>query len=249
MNILEEVFHVCEELLNLPKFNNYKSYISSRVSNMEDFRFGYFPSSNNLDLLLSKINKDDLLNSKLIYHSSTDSHINYTYPFISFFENHQLIMPYYDTYGEIISLVGRCIDSEEVRKSKNIDKYKNTIFDKSNYLFNLHLAKKHILEENEVLIVEGQFDAISAYCSGVKNVVALGSSSMSVFQLSLLLRYTKNITLLLDNDDGGKKGRERINKYKDYANIRNLFLPEYIKDVDEFFMKYGLDEDLFKKLL
>jgi DNA primase len=39
----------------------------------------------------------------------------------------------------------------------------------------------------------------------------------------------------LDNDDAGEKGRKRIMElFSKYANIRNFYLPEPYKDIDEY---------------
>ena len=242
-NYLKETFEICQELLDQDFAKEHKRYIQKRVNDFEDFKFGFFPSSCNINILLKRINKNKLIYHKLIYPIRVETHINVNNKFMSFFENHQLIMPYYDAYGNIVSLVGRSIDNDILRKEKGIDKYKNTIFEKSYHLFNFNLAKEHILNEDCVFVVEGQFDAISAYKAGLKNTVALGCSTMSYNQLALILRYTKNIILVLDNDDGGRSGREKISKFKDYANISYFDdFPKICKDIDDFFSNADIND-------
>ena len=92
-------------------------------------------------------------------------------------------------------------------------------------------------------IVEGQFDVIKSYEAGLNNVVALGNSNMSYNQFCLITRYTDNIFLLLDNDEAGEKGRKRIiDCFSKFANIRNFFLPDPYKDIDEFFSNNSLND-------
>ena len=70
---------------------------------------------------------------------------------------------------------------------------------------------------------------------GLRNIVALGNANMTYYQFSVITRYTNNIFLLLDNDEAGEKGRKRIvDLFGKYANIRNFYLPDPYKDIDEF---------------
>ena len=157
----------------------------------------------------------------------------------SYFEDYPLIMPFRDAYGKIIGIVGRTLIDEKNRK---ISKYKNTKgFKKGNLLFGLYENKQAILDAGCVYIVEGQFDAIKANEVGLKNIVALGTNNMTTYQLSLISRYTNNLFLLLDNDEGGEKGRKRIvSKFGKFANICNFFIPDEYKDVDEYISKTGI---------
>ena len=83
--------------------------------------------------------------------------------------------------------------------------------------------------------MEGQFDCIQAHANKIENVVALGSSNISFEQLALLLRYTNNIVLLLDNDEAGAEGRRlAVEKYGKYCNLINKYIPLGFKDLDEF---------------
>ena len=112
---------------------------------------------------------------------------------------------------------------------------------KGNFLFGLYESKQAILDADLVYVVEGQFDAIKAWERGIKNVVALGTSSMSVYQFSVITRYTNNIILLLDNDEGGQKGRSLITKkFGNLANIQNWYIPKDYKDIDDYLTKENI---------
>ena len=58
--------------------------------------------------------------------------------------------------------------------------------------------------------MEGQYDVIKAYEKGIRNIVALGNSKLSSFQLNLILRHVDSIFVLLDNDEAGQEGAELI---------------------------------------
>ena len=49
----------------------------------------------------------------------------------------------------------------------------------SKYLYNFERARKYILAQSEVIIVEGYFDAIRLWEKGIYNVVALETTSMT----------------------------------------------------------------------
>jgi DNA primase len=156
-------------------------------------------------------------------------------------------MPFRNIYGKIVAMVGRNLLTDQERKDKKISKYKNTAesteFKKGHLLFGLYENKQHILDQNCVYVVEGQFDVIKAAEIGFRNVVALGTSNMTAYQFSVISRYTNNIFLLLDNDVSGEKGRKKIiENFGNFANIRNFYIPDEFKDIDEYITKGGISD-------
>lgn len=238
MKDYELIIKECRDLLtHLPSAEAHRQYLNSRLNKdtQEKFGFGYFPSGQEVNLLVERVGADtlkqlSLLFTKTIQDSAFPRQVNF-----NFFEHQPLVMPYRDVYGNVIALVGRSILSEEDRRTQLVEKYKNTQFAKGDHLFGLYEAKYDILRKGFVYIVEGQFDVIKSFEKGLTNVVALGSSHLTGYQLSLLCRYTDNILLLLDNDAAGEKGRREIfDKYSRYANFQNVYLPDGYKDIDEY---------------
>jgi DNA primase len=236
--MFDDIINHCRFLLNhFPAAQPVKDYIDSRIlpEYQEMFQFGYFPPAEHLTALTDMIDEKALQKSNLLYSKDIGDAMGTRQIYFPFFQQHPLILPFRDPYGKIMAIVGRTFLSEKERKEKKIEKYKNTTpFRKGNYLFGLYENKQHILQHNGVYIVEGQFDVIKAAEKGYRNVVAIGSASMSYYQFSVISRYTNNIFLLLDNDEAGRKGRKRaMDKFGHLANIRNFYLPEIYKDVDE----------------
>ncbi len=242
---LSKITESCKYLLSSPESSTILSYIEDRIgkNSMENFLFGYFPPSDKINLLSDLVGMDVLKDEKLVYSKQTSSSPN---KIVSYFEDHPMILPYRDVYGEVIALVGRSILSEGERKERKISKYKNTVFNKGNHLFGLFEAKNEILKSGFVYLVEGQFDVIKAHEKGLINIVALGNSQMTPYQASLLSRYTDTIFVILDNDDAGEKGRKRIeDRFGNYLNIVNLFLPEGYKDIDEYLCQNSVESLTF----
>lgn len=235
---MEKILNKLNELLSYDVAKPVKDYLDSRINKeVQDLvKFGYFPDSENIsDLLLSDIDLQYLKDEKLVYVKHIENNFSSTDIIVPFFEHHPLIIPYYDVYGELIALVGRTMLSAQQQKDNHIPKYKNTIFKKGQHLFGLNWAKEEIIRKNHVYIVEGQIDIFTGFEKGMKNIVAVGCSNLSELQLTLLLRYTDNISVLFDNDEAGKKGYQTIiDKYSKLANFNKVELPSQYKDLDEY---------------
>lgn len=242
MSHLDKIVESCQYLLDsYPEAQATKDYLDLRLSqeSRTRFQFGYFPNTDNLRVLTDLVGEDLLLEEELFYHRSIEDSLFPRKIKVCYFEHYPLLMPFRDPYGTIVGLVCRTLLPEAEQKRLQIPKYKNTKnFNKGNYLFGLHENKQHILDKNSVYVVEGQFDMIKATEIGFNNIVALGTNMMTLYQFSVISRYTSNIFLLLDNDEGGNKGR--MNAMKNFghlANIRDFYIPENYKDIAEYITK------------
>jgi DNA primase catalytic core len=248
----DPLIQACSYLLhNAPEAEEARSYLDNRLKKetQEKFAFGYFPPSNQMNLLSNWLNAADLKELALCYTKEMGGSEGGRSISVGSFDRHPLIMPYKDVYGHIIGIVGRSLLSDADRAEKKVAKYKNTVFTKGSHLFGLDQAKSHILSSDRAYVVEGQFDAIKAMEQGLHNIVALGSADMTAYQFSLLCRYSPRITLILDNDEAGERGRKRaMEKYADFAEIRNVYLPEPNKDIDEYLSSNDIQQlDTFLK--
>ena len=70
-------------------------------------------------------------------------------------------------------------------------------------LFGLHLAKPSITKEDRVLLVEGYTDVMALHQAGIEHVVSSSGTALTISQIKLIRRYTKNITVLFDGDAAG----------------------------------------------
>jgi DNA primase len=243
--MLDKIVEACRHLLkNYHGAQACKSYLDSRLNekSQEEFQFGYFPGVQELSVLTDLVGEDVLRQEKLFYTREIEDSLFPRSIGTCYFEDYPLILPFKNTYGKPVGLVGRTILEEKEYKAKNLSKYKNTatsdIFVKGNNLFGLYEAKQAILDQGCVYIVEGQFDVIKAREIGFHNIVALGNNTMTSYQLSVISRYSNNIFLLLDNDEAGQKGRKLIvSKFSKFANIRHFYLPDDYKDIDEYLTK------------
>lgn len=245
--MLDKIVESCRFLLNnYPEARTSKAYLDTRMNDksQETFQFGYFPGVQNISVLTDLVGDDVLKTEKLLFTKDIEDSLFPRKVQFCYFEDHPLILPVRDQYGKTVGLIGRTFLSEEEWKARGIkSKYKNTEFKKGNFVFGLYENKRYILEQDAVIIVEGQYDVIKACEIGLKNIVAIGGSSLSLYQFSLISRYSNNMFLLLDNDLSGQKGRKQIiNKFGNFANIRNLYLPDHYKDIDEYITNGGISD-------
>jgi DNA primase len=120
----------------------------------------------------------------------------------------RVMFPIHSFTGRVIAFGGRTLKSD-----KNVPKYVNSpeseIYHKSSVLYGLYFAKKAIREEDNCYLVEGYADVISVHQAGIENVVASSGTSLTVEQIRLIGRLTKNITILYDGDAAGIKASLR----------------------------------------
>jgi DNA primase len=137
-------------------------------------------------------------------------------------------------------------------KNQDSGKYINSpeteIYHKSRNLFGLHLAKDTIRTQNFVIVTEGEFDMISPFQSGIKNIVAIKGTAFTEEQLQLLRRYTDTLVLGLDSDFAGSNAARKSIELADSMefDIKVLLLGDKYKDPDE---AVRADPEFFKKQL
>lgn len=245
--LFAEVVGACRSLLKTSiDAKCHYDYIKTRLSDesIENWDIGYFPPNDKLHLLTERIGKESLRELNLIYDYNQLNRSHYDLVTKGILNSHNIIFPYCDEYGNIVTLAGRTILNKEERSEMRIPKYKNIPFPKQMHLFGLLESGNAIENKNGVIVVEGQIDCISCHSKGFKNTVALTGSDLTMHQVFLLKRKTNNIYLLLDNDEAGQKATAKIIKnYSQFINISALKLPDEYGDIDEY-LKESNEYDL-----
>jgi DNA primase len=118
----------------------------------------------------------------------------------------RLIFTIFNARGKAIGFGGRVLDDSQPKYLNSPD---TPIFDKGNNLYGLHLAKKEIRRSDSAIIVEGYTDMITAYQSGIKNIVASLGTSLTREQAKLLKRYAERVFIAYDGDAAGENATMR----------------------------------------
>lgn len=120
----------------------------------------------------------------------------------------RIMFPIHDESGRILGFGGRTLSSD-----KNIAKYVNSpesvVYHKSDVLYGLFQAKKHIQKENAAVLVEGYMDVITLHQNGIRNAVASSGTSLTEGQVKKLHRFGEKVIIAYDGDEAGKKAAER----------------------------------------
>jgi len=113
----------------------------------------------------------------------------------------RIVIPIHNQDGVLVAYAGRNPGPSEPR-------YKFPArFRKSLVLFNLNRASCH---GKAVVVVEGFFDCFRVHQAGLPCVVALMGSSLSQQQEELLQQHFREVTLMLDGDDAGRRASALI---------------------------------------
>ena len=165
--------------------------------------------------------------------------INYNNDYINDVFQRRIMFPIHDLEGNVVGFTGRIY--EDTNQAKYINSKESDIFKKGQILFNYHRAKQEIKRKKEVILVEGNMDAIRMYASGIKNVVALMGTSLTNDQVQIIKNLRAKIILMFDNDNAGD-----IATYQNGTILEEAGLVPYIvrlsgeKDPDEYIIKNGV---------
>lgn len=118
----------------------------------------------------------------------------------------RLLFTIADLHGQPIGFGGRVLDDS---LPKYINSPESPLYQKSDVLFGIDLAKQSMREERSVVIVEGYFDHLALYLSGIRNVVATCGTALTKGHFQLIKRYADKVYLLFDSDSAGRKATLR----------------------------------------
>ena len=155
------------------------------------------------------------------------------------------MFPVINVRGNVIAFSGR-----RRTEDKTVAKYVNTkdtlVYNKSQNLFALNLAKANCSEQ--MILVEGNFDAVSLHQAGFKNTVAPLGTAFTKEQALLMSRYTKEVIICFDSDVAGETAVDKaFNTLSGTGlSVKVLKLPVG-KDPDEFLKSNKPSE--FQKLI
>ena len=150
------------------------------------------------------------------------------------------IFPWLNVSGKVVAFGGRKLDAATKGvQQKYVNSPDSEIYHKERELYGIYQAKKAIVKEDCVYMVEGYTDVIAMHQAGVENVVANSGTALSIYQIKMLRRFTQNITLLYDGDEAGihaaMRGTDML--LAEGMNVKVLLLPDG-DDPDSFARKH-----------
>ncbi len=223
-------------------------YLSSRGIGrqmIDQFKLGFAPEGTDaIAGLLDKkgFSKEEIENSGLVLPRGSD----YRDRFFG-----RIIFPLFNHRGLVAGFSGRLIPGVSSSEGpKYINSPETQIYRKSENLYGLWLTKQEIRETKKAIVVEGEFDVISAYQKGLKNTVAIKGTAFTGEQAKLITRFAETAILALDTDSAGSEAIKRSSQIADAVglDVRVAALPKEFKDLDELVRnKPKLLEKVFSK--
>ena len=123
----------------------------------------------------------------------------------------RVMFPIRDVRGQTVGFGGRILPGSPyaTRSPKYYNSSDTPLFNKSELLFGLDLARHSGASEGYLAVVEGYTDVMMAHQHGVTNVVATMGTALNAKHVYQLRRYVPRVVLVFDADAGGSSGVDR----------------------------------------
>lgn len=153
----------------------------------------------------------------------------------------RLMFPIFSPSGKVIAFGGRTL-SEGKKVPKYINSPQTPVYNKSEVLYGIQVAKNEIRKAGEVILVEGYTDVLSMHQAGIGNVVSTSGTSLTQGQMRIMKRYGDSMLMIFDADTAGMKAAVRgiTIALEEGMGVRILTLPEG-EDPDSYVRQYGME--------
>ncbi|QOY36175.1 DNA primase [Anaerobacillus isosaccharinicus] len=118
----------------------------------------------------------------------------------------RVIFPIWNKDGKVIGFGGRVLGNEQPKYLNSSD---SKVFNKSNTLYGLHIARPEMRKKNEAVLFEGYVDVIAAWQAGVRNGIATLGTAITDEQAKLIRRNAQTVIVCYDSDNAGLKATYR----------------------------------------
>lgn len=226
-----------EQLLHPVRGAPARAYVERRgvdAATGERFRLGYAPAAwDDLQKALGSrgyppalLEKVGLVNPR----SGGDG-------FYDLFRN-RLMFPIVDLQDRVVAFGGRALDDSE---PKYLNSRETPVFVKGRTLYALNWAREAVRKHDEIVVVEGNMDALTAHQFGITNVVASLGTALTADQVHVMKRLASRAVIVYDADPSGQSAMERAMALFEEADlpVRVVVLPD--GDPDGFLRARGAD--------
>jgi DNA primase len=154
----------------------------------------------------------------------------------------RLVIPIRDERGQPLAFTARTVRADEPRKY--INSPETPAYIKGRVIFGLDLARDEIAARGHAVLMEGQFDVITAHQFGVKNAVASSGTALTTEQVRLLKRFTDELLLVFDSDRAGRSAAFKAVELAAAHQMRTRVATiTGAKDPDEFLRAAGAEAE------
>lgn len=239
----QEEYHVMElaklffqNNLNSQKGLEAKNYLKERQiteSMIQTFGLGFATDEHSLTKFYEKKNIDSSVSEELGLARKSGIQV------YDVFQN-RVMFPIENPDGLVVGFTGRVYKKGDTPKYLNSKETK--LFKKGQVLYNYHRAKESVRLKKQLIMVEGNMDAMRLSDCGFPNTIALMGTSLTKDQIELIRKLRVPILLMLDNDDAGNRNtyQNGLLLEKEHIALQVVRLSN-AKDPDEYLLKFGVD--------
>ena len=157
----------------------------------------------------------------------------------------RIIFPIFNLNGKTIGFGGRTITGADPKYLNSAD---SIVYKKRFSLFGLPMTRNYIRQEGRVFVVEGYFDLLRMYQSGICAVVSPLGTALTPGHIHILKGFTSNFYIVFDADEAGDKAALRsLELFLDKGiSPRVVILPPG-SDPDDLIMQKGV-ESFFEQI-
>ena len=152
----------------------------------------------------------------------------------------RIMFPIWNTQNQCLAFGARSM--QDGGGAKYINSPETPAYIKGHHLYGFHMSKEIVQRLDWIVVVEGYMDFIMPFQAGVENIGASLGTALTVEQIRLLRRYTKNIVMLFDSDQAGQSAMVRSIDLllEEGMNVKIATLNNQ-DDPDSFIRKYGVE--------
>ena len=197
-------------------------------------KVGYAPKGTNL---LLKVNNKKAYSVELLKKGGLVSFYSESQKYYDYFQD-RIIFPIYNSRGQVVAFGGRVLSND--KKPKYLNSPDTLLYNKSKTLYGLNFASRAIRSQNQVIILEGYIDVLTAHQYGIENTVATLGTSLTMEHIHLLKRYAEGLIITYDADAPGISATLRgLDLLIDSGlSVKIVSLPSG-KDPDDFLHENG----------
>ncbi len=118
----------------------------------------------------------------------------------------RLMVPLVDPGGRVVGFGARALGDES---PKYLNSPESPVYHKGGFLFGLDRARRAVGPEDELIVVEGYFDAIAMHQAGLRNTVATSGTALTPDQVRMMRRLVGRVLLTYDGDEAGREAMLR----------------------------------------
>lgn len=152
----------------------------------------------------------------------------------------RITFPIHDVRGRIVGFGGRALG--EGQQPKYLNTPETPVFRKREIFYGFPHALAKVREAKRAIICEGYFDRIALSRAGLGEALATCGTSLTPEHAKQLNQRTREVVLLFDGDDAGRKAMERSlgTLLSEGLRVRAAALPSG-EDPDSFLVAHGAE--------